>query len=119
MSVLVRRYSWGKDVSMNLGPCCLILTCIFQDEEDVPMELRNTEQYRKILELKRLKYRKLKEQIVEHVGYKVRSSPQSTNSNSTKTYTTVQVISRIVEKGCRTQCLAQSISVEYYMSKPK
>lgn len=52
------------------------LFCLFQEEESVPVELRNLPEYKELLELKRLKKQKLQEihedkAGVRHVGYKV------------------------------------------------
>lgn len=48
-----------------------------QDEESVPMELRNLPEYKELLQLKRLKKQKLQEirednGAVQHLGYKVK-----------------------------------------------
>lgn len=52
--------------------------CLLQDEESVPLELRNLPEYKELIELKRLKKQKLQEihedkPGMRHVGYKVRT----------------------------------------------
>lgn len=60
---------------------CLCVACLSaflhtQDDEGVPVELRNLPEYKELLELKRLKKQKLREiqedkPSAQHVGYKV------------------------------------------------
>lgn len=66
---------------------CVCLSCPHtQDEEGIPVELRNLPEYKELLELKRLKKRTLQEiqedkAGVRHVGYKVKTSVQHTHTH--------------------------------------
>lgn len=55
---------------------CVCLFCHTQDEEAIPVELRNLPEYKELLELKRLKKQTLQEIQgdkvgMRHIGYKV------------------------------------------------
>lgn len=57
-------------------PLLPILSCLTQDEETIPVELRNLPEYKQLLELKRLKKQTLRDiqddkEGVRHPGYKV------------------------------------------------
>lgn len=65
--------------SQSVTPPVFFSVCLFpvtQDEEAIPVELRNLPEYKELLELKRLKKQTLREiqddkDGVRHVGYKV------------------------------------------------
>lgn len=48
-----------------------IFLLFFKDDESIPIELRDSEEYHELMELKRLKKIKLQSEGA-HVGYKVR-----------------------------------------------
>lgn len=54
-----------------------VLHFLFKDDESIPVELRDTVEYRELMTLKRLRKQKLKMQYnksTEHVGFKVRGA---------------------------------------------
>lgn len=79
---------------LSLFACFVcVCVCLFflhsQDEESVPVELRNLPEYKELLELKRLKKQKLQEIQedkvgVRHVGYKVKNMHISVQHNDNK-----------------------------------
>lgn len=70
-----------------------VCVCLFshtQDEEAIPLELRNLPEYKELLELKRLKKQTLQEIRedkvgVRHLGYKVKILHTSVQHNNYKT----------------------------------
>lgn len=63
---------------------CFFCFLTHQDEEAIPVELRNLPEYKELLELKRLKKQTLQEIRedkvgMRHVGFKVRTHCSTTN----------------------------------------
>lgn len=85
---LLRLFRHLLSVSLHL--CTFMYVCMFlslhlhsQDEETIPVELRNLPEYKELLELKRLKKQTLQEIREDkvgarHVGYKVKTLHTST-----------------------------------------